>query len=356
MTRIHVKGFKIFADRHGKLRCYHRKTQTAVDLETAPLGSAEFFAECARISELNKLAGPPRPGTLGLLIAEYKASNAFLDDLAPRTQADYQRCFDYLKPIADTPLQRFDRALVVRIRDKARVKHGRRFANYVKAVLSILFAWGAERNHVKANPAEKIKNIRRPKDMPEANRPWSDDERHVVLEEAGQILTGIALMMFIGLGPKDALRLPRSFYRDGEISTRRSKTGEPVFWPAPAPLRATLDAAPKHNATTLCANSRGRPWTESGFRSSWEHVRKRLEREGRIGLGLTLYGLRHTVAVILRELGYDDRAIADALGQKNPAMALLYAEGADLKRKMRGIVTNFEVEVNRRRTKVVKPT
>ena len=100
---------------------------------------------------------------------------------------------------------------MVRIRDKARVKHGRRFANYVKAVLSILFAWGAERDHVKANPAEKIKNIRRPKDMPEANRPWSDDERHVVLEEAGQILTGIALMMFTGLGPKDALRLPRSF-------------------------------------------------------------------------------------------------------------------------------------------------
>ena len=43
------------------------------------------------------------------------------------------------------------------------------------------------------------------------------------------------------------------------------------------------------------------------------------------------------------------------LGQKNPAMALHYAEGADLKRKMRGIVTNFEAEVNRRRTKIVKP-
>jgi len=53
--------------------------------------------------------------------------------------------------------------------------------------------------------------------------------------------------------------------------------------------------------------------------------------------------------VILRECGYDDRAIADALGQKNPEMALLYAEGADLKR------TDFNAEVNRRRTKVVKP-
>ena len=120
MTRIKVKGFQIFPDRHGKMRCYHRKTRTAVNLKTAPLGSAEFFAECARISELTKLAGIPKPGTFGLLIAEYKTSDAFLDDLAPRTQADYQRCLNYLKPIADTPLHRFDRALVVRIRDKAR--------------------------------------------------------------------------------------------------------------------------------------------------------------------------------------------------------------------------------------------
>jgi hypothetical protein len=39
------------------------------------------------------------------------------------------------------------------------------------------------------------------------------------------------------VGPKDALKLPRSCYRDGEIATRRSKTGEPVFWEAPAELQ-----------------------------------------------------------------------------------------------------------------------
>ena len=357
MTRIHVKGFKIFVDRHGKMRCYHRKTRTAVDLDTAPLGSAEFFAECARIGELNKLARPPKPGTLGLLIAEYKASDAFRDDLAPRTQADYQKCFDYLKPIADTPLHRFDKPLVVLIRDKARLKHRRRFANYVKAVLSIVFSWGAERDYVKGNPAEKIKNIRRPKKMPMANRPWTDEERHAVLDHApAHMLVGIGLMMFTGLGPKDVLTLPRSFYKDGEIATRRSKTGEPVFWPAPEPVRAILDSAPRHDAITVCANSYGRPWTEAGFRASWGKLRKRLEKEGRAAPGLTLYGLRHTVAVILKEMGYDNDTIADALGQKNPAMAILYAEGADLRRKMRGVVTDFEAEVNRRRTKIVKPT
>jgi hypothetical protein len=104
-----------------------------------------------------------------------------------------------------------------------------------------------------------------------------------------------------------------------------------------------------------CANSEGRPWTESGFRASWRPIRVKLEQAGKIGPGLTMYGLRHTVAVILRELGCDERTIADALGQKTTEMARHYAEGADLKPKMQGVVANFDAELNRRRTKVVKP-
>ena len=340
MTAIRVKGFQIFVDRHGKMRCYHRATREAVDLTKSPIGTAEFFAECARIGELTKASGPPKPGTLGLLVAEYRASPSFLD-LAPRTRADYQRCLDYLKPIAETALVRFDRALVVRIRDKVATQHGRRFANYVKAVLSIVFGWGAERGYLPSNPADKVKNIR----------------RAIVLAHArSHMRSAIALMMFTGLGPKDALRLPRSFYNAGEIAARRSKTGAPVYWRAPKALQEILADTPSHDAVTLCANSNGRPWTESGFRASWRKLRINLERKKKIGVGLTLYGLRHTVAVILREAGADERTIADALGQKTIEMARHYAQGADLKRKMSGVVASFDREVNRRRTKIVKPT
>jgi hypothetical protein len=73
--------------------------------------------------------------------------------------------------------------------------------------------------------------------------------------------------------------------------------------PMPAPLADILDKAPIHAAVTLCANSRGTPWTLSGFRASWRTLRIHLEKEGRISPALTLYGLRHTVAVILRECG-----------------------------------------------------
>ncbi len=357
MTKVKLRGFQVFKDRHGRWRAYHRKTRTRVDLDKAPIGSAEFFAECARITALAEAAGAQKdkPGTLGMLIASYRSSTTFLD-LAPRTQSDYQGHFDYLRPIADTPLVRFDRPLVVRIRDKAAASKGRRFGNYLKATLSVLFGWGRERGYLADNPASGIKAIRRPKGAPDANRPWADVERHAVLDAApAHMRPAIALMMMTGLGPKDALALPRNHWRDGEIATRRAKTGEPVFWPVPAPLDVILRAAPSHDAVTLCASSTGRPWTLDGFRASWRTLRLRLEREGALGPGLTLYGLRHTVAVILREIGHDERTIADALGQKTTEMARHYARGADLRPKMRGVVTSFEAELDKRRTKAVKP-
>jgi integrase len=354
MTRIKVKGFKIFRDRHGKERCYHRATGIAVNLAKCPIGSAGFFAEVARIGALTTVT-EPKPGTLGLLINEYRAHAAFMD-LAPRTRVDYQRVFDYLKPITDTPLIRFDRPLIVRIRDMAVKTRGRRQGNYVKTVLSLLFSWGAERGYLDKNPASEIRSVRRPRGMPDANRPWSDEERHTVLERVpAHMRLPIGMMMFTGLGPEDALSLPRSFFKDSEIATRRSKTGEPVYWLCPAPLLEIIAASPAHDAITLCANSYGRPWTGSGFRASWRSIKTTLETEGAIGPGLTLYGLRHTVAVILREIGCDERTIADALGQETIEMARHYAKGADLKPKMRGVVKSFEAELDKRKTKIVKP-
>jgi hypothetical protein len=61
------------------------------------------------------------------------------------------------------------------------------------------------------------------------------------------------------------------------------------------------------------------------------------------------------VAVILREIGMDERTIADALGQKTLEMARHYAKGADLKPKMRDVVRLYDEELDRRKTKTVKP-
>ena len=89
MTVVRIKGFKIFKDRHGRMRCYHRETGQKIDLVKAPLGSAAFFTECERITAVgaaNK-AKAPKVGTLGGLIKSYYETEHF-KKLAPATRRD----------------------------------------------------------------------------------------------------------------------------------------------------------------------------------------------------------------------------------------------------------------------------
>ncbi len=58
---------------------------------------------------------------------------------------------------------------MVKVRDRAAERKGRRFGNYVKAVLSLMFAWGSERGHLPANTATGIKDLRKKKGEPDAN-------------------------------------------------------------------------------------------------------------------------------------------------------------------------------------------
>ncbi|MCL7997065.1 tyrosine-type recombinase/integrase [Brucella sp. 21LCYQ03] len=84
-------------------------------------------------------------------------------------------------------------------------------------------------------------------------------------------------------------------------------------------------------------------------------MKKKLEDAGTITPGLTLKGLRHTVATILREMGKDHETIAAMLGHKTEAMAKHYSRRADVSKLMSATVTDLDAEMNRRRTKTVKP-
>lgn len=101
MTHVRVKGFKIFKDRHGRMRCYHRATGHKIDLTEAPIGSAEFLAQCETIRAIavaQKEKGP-RAGTLGGLIKGYFETGHFAN-LAEATRRDYRKCADFLAPSA----------------------------------------------------------------------------------------------------------------------------------------------------------------------------------------------------------------------------------------------------------------
>ena len=352
MTIIKIKGFHFYTDRNGHARCYHRKTRISVDLKKYEIGSAEFFARCAEIKTKSETPRASKPGTLGLLINRYRAHDDFLR-LKMRTRQDYQRCFDYLQAIQETPLVSFKATTIVKIRDEAGQALGRKWGNYVKSALSLVFNWGKERGYVETNPAFQVKGIKKPKNAPQANRPWADFERHAV-EAAlpAHLKVPIALMMYCALDPIDALTLPKPAIANGHINTKRNKTNEPVWVTLPDPVISALEAAPKHDAITVAANSYGKPWSKSGFDNVWGKAKKALEASGAVNHGLTLKGLRHTVATMLAEMGYDDRTIADMLGQKTLAMAQHYSNRANRSRKMDAVVTNFNAELVRRKGKI----
>lgn len=337
-----------------KWRMYRRKTRDVIDCEKFEPYSLAFDMEVNRINQIHADKGT-KPGTLGALIKLYRASHQFQEGLAPRTQSDYQKVFDYLKAIEGYPLSRFNPPLVAKIRDLAFKKHKFRFANYVRTGLYVLFDWGIEYGHTKENPVVGVKMIKRPKDLPSANRPWTDSEREAVLSSIPfHMRLPMVLMMFYALDPQDALALPKTAVTSDGIDTRRGKTGQPIYLPLMEPLSAALAETEKHNAITLCANSRGQPWTYNGFSTNWHREKTKLEKEGSIQPGLTLKGLRHTVATILREMGKDYGTIQLVLGHATEAMAKLYSRRADMRKQATATMTDFEAEVNKRKTNSVK--
>lgn len=356
MTYVRVKGFKIFKDRHGKMRCYHRLTGRRVDLERAPIGSAEFLADCETIraaSEANRQLTPKR-GTLGGLIKSYFETEHF-QNLALATKRDYRTCTDYLEPVADTPVDVITTPLLAAIHDKAASSIGWRRANMVRSVLSEVFRHSIPKGLINENYAKGVIPKPRPKDRPYANRPWTFQESKIILDTAPPHIKGaLALMMNTGLDPSDALSLRWEQFDGDTIWSSRGKTGNDVAIPIGPTLRRALDELPVHNASTILANTRGETWTYNGFSTVWHRFKKNLEAQGHIQAGLTLKGLRHTVATTLREAGLDERRIADLLGQKTPSMARHYSRSANLADKNRETIDALERE-NTRRGEFVKP-
>jgi len=280
MTKVKISGIKVYRSK-GKLYAYHRATGTPL---VSPVGTPEFFAELAAID-----AKPSKvketPGTWGGLVFHYKSSPHFENELKPRTRRDYNLVFKWLAGLSDMPLIKITRPFIHDLRDKAYVQKKRRFANYVLAVISEVFSYGIEHGLAHENPVSRVKKIRRPKDLPRANWPWTNEEWQAVTEAASKhILAPIMLGGLLG-------------WHEGEFP---------------------------HNATTLLVSSTGRPWTQDGFRKSFFRLIQKLEAKGQVGPDLTFHGLRHFRATRLREAGFDKQTIAD-FRQETTSMAGYYS-------------------------------
>jgi len=341
-TVVRIKGLKRYRDpRDGRVYCYHRATGRRLKGE---FGSAEFLAELAEIEAAHREQKQcdALPRTLGEMVGLYTQTARF-GELAPRTKKDYVGIISDLAGIHDMPLTAMDKPFLARLRDEHAKRRGWHRANYLLQVISQVFKLAEEYGVIKDNPVLRLTKLKRPKDLPAANRPWTEVERKVVLEAAPPHLRlPLAIGALTGLRIADIVTLPKTAFRDGWLRHETRKRRVEVVLPLMDDLRRELLRAPAHDAITLCANSFGQPWTEDGLRCSFGKLREKLELENAIAPGLTIHGLRHTVAAGLAEDGITDSEIACWLGQKTTAMARHYSARADKKRRMEATVVKLK--------------
>jgi integrase len=339
---IRLKGLKRYRDRRdGRIYCYHRATGRRLKSD---FGGAEFLAEFAEIEAAHReqRRREKTPRTLGEVAGLYTQSTRFAE-LAPRTKKDYLGILSDLTGIQNMPLAAIDKPFLARLRDEHSKRRGWHRANYLIQVLAQVFKLAEEDGAMKDNPATRLRKLRRPKDLPEANRPWTEAERKAVLDAAPpHVRLPLAIGALTGLRIADIVTLPRTAFRDDWTRHETRKRRVEVVLPLTDELRREILRAPAHDAITLCANSFGQPWTEDGLRCSFGKLRDKLEKAGKIESGLTIHGLRHAMAAELAENGITDSEIACWLGQKTTAMARHYSSRAGKKRRMEATVVKLK--------------
>lgn len=352
---VRIVGVKTYTDRHGKRRRYYRRRGCpTVAMDPALEGNA-LAAEVSRLDALYKPYAA-RAGTLILLIQAYKDKSAHWQGLRERTQTDYGRVFDYLGSVYDQRLIDFTAPVVAGMRDTARDQKGFKFANQMLVTLKMLFAFGVEYGHMTSNPAADISTVARPKDLPEANRPWTPEEAIELMRAPIYLAAPIAMSAYLGLREGDVLKMPRSALAERALSLTTSKTRRALELPVCDDLWAILMAFQKwragywaeqqskkprldiqDRALTMFVNSRGQPWTADGFRTSWGKWRDSLVEGEKIAPGCTFHGGRHTVATILAECGFEAMQVKHLLGHGSETMTEHYQRRA----KRRGMLKDM---------------
>lgn len=327
---------------------YHRATGQRLkhDPETAE-GLLEVAALDKRAQAIAPVAGFAAgfaAGSFAALWLEYRGdpkdqkkhpSSPEWLALKPRTKKDYQKVRDWMGVAAERAIvKQMTSKQILQLRDKAFRERGVRFGNYVLQVVRLVLTWSKPHGWLgeQGNPAMELKQIKRAKGQKIANRAWSETEVNEWLRDCPfHLLVPFCLGLFAGMREGDALVVTRKAYNGHTINWIASKNDEHCTAPVTGILKDVLDQATavKVSAVQLALNSRGLPWTESGFRASFFKRVKALTEAGRLEAGCTFHGLRHTIGTFARQGGESSFRVAAAIGDRSPAMAEIYGRDAD---------------------------
>lgn len=262
-------------------------------------------------AEAHKVRKKAPTGTMFNLIAEYRASSEF-QGRAEKTRRDYAR---YLK-ILEEEFGTLPIAALEHRQARGEFKAWRdgmsatpRTADYAWTILARVLAVAKDNGRISVNVCERGGRLY---SADRAEIVWTEEAIAAFLAEASAPLRqALTMALWTGQRQGDMLRLSWTAYDGERISLRQAKTRARVTVPAGAPLRSMLDAMKEKRgrATTILTNTRGEPWTQDGFRSSWGKAATRA------GLGdLHFHDLRGTAVTRLALAGCTVPQIAAITG------------------------------------------
>jgi integrase len=265
--RVRLRGIKSTKKRlaDGTVKIFHYLRETGAPISGEP-GTPAFMASYnAAVAATRE----PTSGRFVELIAAFRASSDFTG-LAPKTQCDYRR---YIRAIesdfGDLPIAALSdpriRAEFMEWRDV--LAKTPRAADYAWTVLARILSWAKNRNLVAVNPCEKGGRIYAGGQR--ADIVWKPDDIRAFCEHASPAVFAVVMLaLWTGQRQGDLLRLAWSAYDGKFIRLRQAKTGKRVSIPVGQTLGQFLNSIEK-KAVTMLVNSKSRPWTSDGFRSSF---------------------------------------------------------------------------------------
>jgi hypothetical protein len=258
--------------------------------------------------------------------------------LAKATRKDYLEAFDYLRDAFTIRLAEITQPDLYELRDRCANEKWPRFADQMISALSSMFKQGVKRGNktgLMTNPCLGMDKAHEAD--PNSNREWFAGEFPAAFERAKmEIKIALMLARYVGVRGQTVVELTDKHFSAHELTGkavryRARKNNKWVFLPV-LPEFQEFMAGPlasrkvKRADGLIAIRDDGTAWpSEKEMQTAVSHYLRDLEREGIIGAGTTLHGLRVSYAAWWkRHGGASTREVADLLGDESEAMGAHY--------------------------------
>jgi hypothetical protein len=250
--------------------------------------------------------------------------------LADATRADYLEAFDYLRPEFDFDLKEITQPALYEVRDKCANAKWPRFADQMIAALSSMFKQAVKRGKMPFNPCLGMDKAHTAD--PNSNREWFAHEWQFVRGAAPmEILIPCMIARYAGLAGQTIVGLNDKQFFDHPLTGKavqytRRKNGKATLLPVQVELQTFLGSRDIRRADGLIAiRDDGSLWeSEKDMQTRVSHWLRDRERDGLIGAGTTLHGLRVSYAAWWKRNGASNAEVAELIGDKSEAMGKHY--------------------------------